>query len=145
MSQQRAELCANVILQIVRGMIYVYNDADLSQRTIVSREFKTALSAYLKTVPVVIAATELSPRESASVYEGFPFIGPYNDYPVLFKNLIRSQPQGENTDFSSTWIAWTIRTKHGKFWQPVSRLPARFGAYRARAGQGIGSGIPEVH
>ena len=50
MSQQRAELCANVILQIVRGMIQVYNDADLSQRTIVSREFKAALSAYLKTV-----------------------------------------------------------------------------------------------
>src|SRR5579862_2515169 len=48
MSQQRAELCANVILQIVRGMMQMYNDADLSQRATVSREFKTALSAYLK-------------------------------------------------------------------------------------------------
>jgi AcrR family transcriptional regulator len=58
MSQQRAELCANVILQIVRGMMQVYNDADLSQRAIVSREFKTALSAYLKTAFVVIATAD---------------------------------------------------------------------------------------
>jgi AcrR family transcriptional regulator len=58
MSQQRAELCANVILQIVRGMMQVYNDAELSQRAIVSREFKTALSAYLKTVFIVIATTD---------------------------------------------------------------------------------------
>jgi hypothetical protein len=58
MSQQRAELCANVILQTVRGMMRVYNHADLSQRAIVSREFKTALSAYLKTVFIVIATTD---------------------------------------------------------------------------------------
>jgi AcrR family transcriptional regulator len=58
MSQQRAELCANVILQIVRGMMQVYNDADLSPRAIVSREFKTALSAYLKTVFIVTATTD---------------------------------------------------------------------------------------
>ena len=50
MSQQRADLCAKVILQIVRGMMQMYNDADLSQRPIVSREFKTVLSAYLRTV-----------------------------------------------------------------------------------------------
>ena len=50
MPQQRAELCVNVVLQIVRGMMQMYNDADPSQRAIVSREFKTVLSAYLKTV-----------------------------------------------------------------------------------------------
>lgn len=50
MPQQRSELCANVVLQIVRGMMQMYNDAEVSQRAIVSREFKTALSAYLKTV-----------------------------------------------------------------------------------------------
>jgi AcrR family transcriptional regulator len=58
MSQQRSELCANVVLQIVRGMMQTYNDAELSQRAIVSREFKTALSAYLKTVFIVIATTD---------------------------------------------------------------------------------------
>jgi AcrR family transcriptional regulator len=57
MSQQRAELCANVILQIVRGMMQMYNDADTSQRLIVSREFKTVLSVYLQTV-FVTAATK---------------------------------------------------------------------------------------
>lgn len=50
MSQQRAELCANVVLQIVRGMMQMYDDAEVSQRAIVTAEFKTALSAYLKTV-----------------------------------------------------------------------------------------------
>jgi AcrR family transcriptional regulator len=58
MSQQRSELCANVVLQIVRGMMQMYNDAELSQRAIVSREFKTALSAYLKTVFIVIVTTD---------------------------------------------------------------------------------------
>jgi AcrR family transcriptional regulator len=50
MSQPRSELCANVMLQIVRSMMQMYNEADLSQRQIISLEFKTALSAYLKTV-----------------------------------------------------------------------------------------------
>jgi AcrR family transcriptional regulator len=58
MSPQRAELCANVILQIVRGMMQMYNDADTSQRLIVSREFKTALSAYLKTVFISVATND---------------------------------------------------------------------------------------
>ena len=56
-SQQRSELCASVVLQIVRGMVQMYNDAEPSQRAIVSREFKTALSAYLKTVFIAIATT----------------------------------------------------------------------------------------
>ena len=47
---QRAELCANVILQIVRGMMQMYNDADVAHRPMVSREFKIALAVYLKTV-----------------------------------------------------------------------------------------------
>jgi AcrR family transcriptional regulator len=59
MSQQRSELCANVVLQIVRGMMQMYNDAELSQRAIVSTEFKIALSAYLKTVFIVIVTTDL--------------------------------------------------------------------------------------
>jgi AcrR family transcriptional regulator len=50
LTQQRAELCANIVLQIVRGMMQLYNDADPSRRPVVSREFKTALSAYLSTV-----------------------------------------------------------------------------------------------
>jgi AcrR family transcriptional regulator len=50
LSQHRAELCAHVILQIVRGMMQMYNDAALPQRAVVSREFKTVLSAYLNTV-----------------------------------------------------------------------------------------------
>lgn len=59
-SQSRAELCANVVLQMVRGMMQLYNDADSSQRETVSREFKTALAAYLKTVFIVIASTDSS-------------------------------------------------------------------------------------
>lgn len=55
MSQQRSELCANVVLQIVRGMMQMYNDAELSYRAMVSKEFKTVLSAYLKTVFIVTA------------------------------------------------------------------------------------------
>jgi AcrR family transcriptional regulator len=58
MSQQRAELCANVILQIVRGMMQTYNDADHSQRAIVSKEFKTVLSAYLRTVFTPVATKD---------------------------------------------------------------------------------------
>jgi AcrR family transcriptional regulator len=48
---QRAELCANVSLQIVRGMMQMYNDAaDHSQRLIIIEEFKRLLTAYLRTV-----------------------------------------------------------------------------------------------
>lgn len=50
MSPQRAELCTNVSLQMVRGMMQIFNDTEASQRGLVTREFKTALSAYLKTV-----------------------------------------------------------------------------------------------
>ncbi|HZY62423.1 MAG TPA: TetR/AcrR family transcriptional regulator [Edaphobacter sp.] len=60
MTQQRAELCANLILQIVRGMMQMYNDAEISQRADVSGEFKTALSAYLKAVFMEVAATNPS-------------------------------------------------------------------------------------
>ena len=49
-SQQKAELCTAVILQIMRGMMQIYNDTDSSQRATVIEEFKTVLSAYLKTV-----------------------------------------------------------------------------------------------
>jgi len=62
-SPARAELCANLILQIVRGMMQMYNDADLPQRDIVSREFKTALTAYLKTVFVATAASDPFPQD----------------------------------------------------------------------------------
>ena len=37
---------------------------------------------------------------------------------------------------------WILRTKHEKFWQLVSCLPARFGVSRSRPGQGVGSGVP---
>jgi hypothetical protein len=40
LSQQKSELCANVVLQIVRGMMQMYNDAELSQRAIVSTELR---------------------------------------------------------------------------------------------------------
>jgi AcrR family transcriptional regulator len=49
-TQQRSELCANVILQMVRGMMQIYNDVEIAQRPMVSEEFKIALSAYLKTL-----------------------------------------------------------------------------------------------
>jgi len=47
---QPAELRAGVMLQIVRGMMQMYNDADASERAIVIKEFKTALTAYVSTV-----------------------------------------------------------------------------------------------
>lgn len=60
MSRQRAELCANVILQIVRGMMQMYNDAEISHRPVVSREFKTALAVYLKTVFITVTKADES-------------------------------------------------------------------------------------
>ena len=50
LAQQPAELRANVMLQIVRGMMQMYNDADTSQRAVVIEEFKIALAAYVGTV-----------------------------------------------------------------------------------------------
>ncbi len=50
LGQQPAKLRAGVMLQIVRGMMQMYNDADPSERAIVIREFKTALAGYISTV-----------------------------------------------------------------------------------------------
>jgi AcrR family transcriptional regulator len=50
LGQQAAELRARVILQIVRGMKQMYNDADSSERAIVIKEFKTALTGYVSAV-----------------------------------------------------------------------------------------------
>lgn len=50
LAQQPAELRAGVMLQIVRGMMQMYNDADTSQRAVVIEEFKIALAAYVSTV-----------------------------------------------------------------------------------------------
>jgi AcrR family transcriptional regulator len=45
-----AELSVGVMLQIVHGMVRMYNDAEPSERPAVIREFKTALASYLSTV-----------------------------------------------------------------------------------------------
>jgi AcrR family transcriptional regulator len=50
LGQQAAELRAGVMLQIVRGMMQMYNDADASERAIVVKEFKTALVGYMSKV-----------------------------------------------------------------------------------------------
>jgi len=47
---QLAELRAGVMLQIVKGMMQMYNDLDVSDRASVIREFKTALTVYVTTV-----------------------------------------------------------------------------------------------
>lgn len=47
---ESAQLRAGVILQIVRGMMQMYAEADPAQKTIVVKEFKTALTAYVTTV-----------------------------------------------------------------------------------------------
>ena len=47
---QPAELRAGVMLQIVRGMMQMYNDVDASERAIVIKEFKIALIAYVSTI-----------------------------------------------------------------------------------------------
>jgi hypothetical protein len=49
--------------------------------------------------------TVFVPWESASVYECFRFIWPYNAQPVLLKNSTRSRPQGQNADYSLKWIS----------------------------------------
>lgn len=46
----RVELCANVMLQIVHGMMQLYTDADRTQRQAVIEEFKIVLSSYLHEV-----------------------------------------------------------------------------------------------
>jgi AcrR family transcriptional regulator len=50
LGQKPAELCVGVMLQIVQGMVQMYNDADPSERETVIKEFKTALAAYMSTV-----------------------------------------------------------------------------------------------
>jgi AcrR family transcriptional regulator len=45
--QQTAELRVGVMLQIVQGMVRMYEDADPSMRTGVVREFKMVLAGYL--------------------------------------------------------------------------------------------------
>jgi AcrR family transcriptional regulator len=51
LSCEAAELCANVLLQIVRGMMQLYADAGVvADKATVVEEFKRALAAYLKTV-----------------------------------------------------------------------------------------------
>ena len=50
LGQQPAELRVGVMLQIVQGMVQMYNDADPSERATVIKEFKTALASYMSTV-----------------------------------------------------------------------------------------------
>lgn len=50
LGQQAAELRVGVMLQIVQGMVQMYNDADPSERATVIKEFKTALASYVSTV-----------------------------------------------------------------------------------------------
>lgn len=47
---ESAQLCAGVMLQIVRGMMQMYAEADPARKAIVVEEFKTALTAYVTTV-----------------------------------------------------------------------------------------------
>ncbi len=42
--------CQHVMLQIVRGMMQMYAEADAAQKITVVEEFKTALTAYITTV-----------------------------------------------------------------------------------------------
>ena len=50
LGQRPAELRAGVMLQIVRGLIQMYNDADAYERANVIKEFKAALAGYMSTV-----------------------------------------------------------------------------------------------
>jgi len=43
-------------------------------------------------------ARQFANEKSASVYERFPFILPYNAHPVLFKNSVGPRQQGRNAD-----------------------------------------------
>ena len=48
--QKDAELRSGVMLQLVRGMMQMYNEAGLAERDCVVTEFKIALAAYLHVV-----------------------------------------------------------------------------------------------
>lgn len=50
LGQKPAELRVGVMLQIVQGMMRMYNDAEPSDMPAVIKEFKTALASYLSTV-----------------------------------------------------------------------------------------------
>ena len=50
LGQQPAELRVGVMLQIVQGMVQMYNDAGPSDGASVIREFRTALTGYVSTV-----------------------------------------------------------------------------------------------
>jgi AcrR family transcriptional regulator len=50
LGQQAAELRVGVMLQIVQGMVRMYNDAHPSERAALIQEFKTALAGYVGTV-----------------------------------------------------------------------------------------------
>lgn len=50
LGQEKAELCVGVMLQVVQGMMRMYNDAEASARAAVVAEFRTALGGYLSTV-----------------------------------------------------------------------------------------------
>lgn len=50
LSREAAELCANVMVQIVRGMKALYAETPPAGRPAVVREFKKVLAAYMKTV-----------------------------------------------------------------------------------------------
>jgi AcrR family transcriptional regulator len=50
LSRESAELSANVMLQIVRGMMQLYAEAGPANKASVVKEFKTALTAYVQTV-----------------------------------------------------------------------------------------------
>jgi AcrR family transcriptional regulator len=47
---ESAQLRVGVMLQIVRGMMQMYAEAEPAQKAIVVKEFKTALTAYVTTV-----------------------------------------------------------------------------------------------
>jgi AcrR family transcriptional regulator len=47
---ESAQLRAGVLLQIVRGMMQMYAEADPAQKTIVVEEFKTVLTTYVTTM-----------------------------------------------------------------------------------------------
>lgn len=50
LSQERAELCAGVMLQMVRGMMQMYGDAAPAAKAAIIAEFKMALSTYVKSL-----------------------------------------------------------------------------------------------
>jgi AcrR family transcriptional regulator len=50
LSIESAQLRVGVMLQIVRGMMQMYAEAEPAQKALVVKEFKTALTAYVTTV-----------------------------------------------------------------------------------------------